>query len=150
MLTQSAVCVCVYVEIKVKRQGTLTPALHGAVCASASGSTEYRDLLTSQALLVSQASLDRQQAFVAPCANAAVIRILLGCQNWILQLLTFATYTSQQKVSLFMPLALWQAMNLETCFTPVVLQNSCALVQHLRCAASTLHGEELELRQLCW
>ena len=66
-------------------QDFLTPALHGAVCASASGSTENRGLLTSQALLVSQASLGRQQlqASVAPCANAAVIRILLGCQNWI-------------------------------------------------------------------
>ena len=61
----------------------LTPALHGAVSASASGSTENRGLLTSQALLVSQASLGRQQAFVAPCADAAVFRILLGCQNWI-------------------------------------------------------------------
>ena len=32
----------------------LTQALHGPVCASASGSTGNRDLLTSQALLVSQ------------------------------------------------------------------------------------------------
>ena len=64
-------------------QSVLTPALHGAVFASASGGTDIRGLLTCQALLVSQASLGRQQAFVARCADAAVIKILLGCQNWI-------------------------------------------------------------------
>ena len=64
----------------------LTQALIGAVCASASGSTGNRGLLTSQALLVSQASLGRQQAFVASCASAAVIRLLLACQHWILHL----------------------------------------------------------------
>ncbi len=63
-----------------------TQALNGAVGASASGSTGNRGLLTSQALLVSQASLGRQQAFVASCASAAVIRLLLACQNWILHL----------------------------------------------------------------
>ena len=60
-------------------QSLFTQALHGAVCASASGSTENRGLLTSQALLVSQASLGRQQAFVAFCASAAVARLLLCC-----------------------------------------------------------------------
>ena len=49
-------------------------------------STENRGLLTSQALLVAQASSGRHQAFVASCANAAVVRLLLGCQDWILHL----------------------------------------------------------------
>ena len=110
-------------------QEFLTPALHGAVCASASGSTENRGLLTSQAVPVSQASLGRQQAFVAPGANvnAAVIRILLGCQNWIphLRAVDFAMYTSQHRVSLLKPLALWQALDLETCFYP------CCVVKFL-------------------
>ena len=47
----------------------LTEALHGAVCASADGCTGNRGLLTAQALLVSQASLGRQQAFEASCAK---------------------------------------------------------------------------------
>ena len=67
-------------------QGLFTQALHGAVCASASGSTENRGLLTFQALLVSRASLGRQQAFVAFVQSAAVTRLLLCCQNWILYL----------------------------------------------------------------
>ena len=111
-------------------QDFLTPALHGAVCASASGSTENRGLLTSQALLVSQASLGRQQAFVAPCANAAVIRILLGCQNWIphLRAVYFChVHKSTQSIAAYASraLALGQALNLETCFYP------CCVVKFL-------------------
>ena len=77
-------------SVKAREGQTLakffTQALHGTVCASASGSTENRGLLTSQTLLVSQASLGRQQASVASSANAAVVRLLLGCQNWKLHL----------------------------------------------------------------
>ena len=95
VLAQSAVSVCVEVKVKVKQsrqvkgklsQDFLTQALQGAVGASASGSTDNKGLLTSQALPLSQASLGRQQAFVVSCASAAVTRLLLCCQSWILQL----------------------------------------------------------------
>ena len=56
----------------------LTQALQGAVGASASGSTENKGLLTSQAL--SRASLGRQQAFVVSCASAAVTRLCFAAK----------------------------------------------------------------------
>ena len=117
-------------------QNCLTPALHGAACASASGSTENRGLLTSQALLVSQASLGRQQAFVAPCANAAVIRILLACQNWILHLRAadFCHLHKSTQTIAAHALALWQALNLETCFYPCcVVKFLCTCPVAVRC-----------------
>ena len=119
-------------------QDFLTPALHGAVCASVSGSTENRGLLTSQALLVSQASLGRQQAFVAPCANVAVIRILLGCQNWIphLRVVDFchvhkstqsiAAYASSARASLELGDLL---LPLLCCKVPVHLSSTCGALR---------------------
>ena len=141
VLTAPAVSVSVKVKVKVKvkqsRQGKgklsqdfLTQALQGAVGASASGSTENKGLLTSQALPLSQASLGRQQAFVVSCASAAVTRLLLCCQTWILQL-TAVDFAHVHGVSLLMPLAHWHALNLDTCFHP------CHAVEHL-CTCPTL------------
>ena len=111
MLAQSAVCVKVEHQGK-DRANCYKLSLHGAVCASARGSTENRGLLTSQALLVSQASLCRKQAFVAFAQSAAVtIDCYLGYYTW--KLLTFDTYTGQHKVSRLMLLAHWHAS--ETC-----------------------------------
>ena len=126
-----------------------TPALHGAVCAFASGSTENRGLLTSQALLVSQASLGRQQAFVAPCANAAVIRILLGCQNWIPQLraVDFChVHKSTQSIAADASSALVSLelgdllLPLLCCKIPVHLSSTCGALRPLS-AAMNLRSE---------
>ena len=58
----------------------------GPVCASASGSAEFRGLLTSQSLLVSQVSLCRQQAFVASCAKCCCYQPVALLPKWVLHL----------------------------------------------------------------
>ena len=132
-------------------QKFLTPALHGAVCASASGSIENRGLLTSQALLVSQASLGRQQAFMAPGANAAVIRILHGCQNWILHLsaVNFChVHKSTQSIAAYASSAL-ASLELRDLLSPLLC---CKITVHLSstCGALRPLSSELEFKKVCW
>ena len=121
MLAQSAVCVCV----KVKRQGKGR---------------------TSQALLVSQASLGRQQAFVAPCANAAVIRMLPGCQNWIprLRAVDFChVHKSTQSIAAYACSALASLelgdllLTLLCCKVPVHLSSTCGALRPLSAAVNS-------------
>ena len=121
--------------------GFFTQALQGAVGACASGSTENRGLLTSQALLVSQASLGKQQAFVASCANAAVTRLLLCYRNWIPRFKAIRLLTRTQANCVATHGIVANASSpvacLELAVTPVMLQVYCALDQHFLCAAST-------------
>ena len=118
-------------------QDFLTQALHGTVCASASISTENRGLLTSQALLVSQAGLGRQQAFVASCASAAVVRLLLGCQNWILhqRAVHFChVHKSTQSIAAYASSAL-ASLKLEDLLSPLLC---CKIAVHLSSTCGAL------------
>ena len=141
------------VKVKQSRQGKgklsqdfLTQALQGAVGASASGSTENKGLLTSQALPLSQASLGRQQAFVVSCASAAVTRLLLCCQTWILQLtaVDFAhVHKSTRGIApyAFSALACLEPGHLlsplSCCKTPVHLSDPCGALRSLSSAVNS-------------
>ena len=105
-----------------------------------------RGLLTSQALLVSQASLGRQQAFVAPCANAAVIRMLPGCQNWIphLRAVDFChVHKSTQSIAAYACSALASLelgdllLPLLCCKVPVHLSSTCGALRPLSAAVNS-------------
>ena len=120
-----------------------TQASHGAVCASASASTENRCLLTSQALLVPRASLGRQQAFVAFVQSAAVTRLLLCCQNWILHLRAVDLHKSTQSIASYASSALAclelrdLLLFLLCCKRPMQLYNTCGALRPLSAAVSS-------------
>ena len=148
-----SVSVCVEVKVKQSRQGKgklsqdfLTQALQGAVGASASGSTENKGLLTSQALPLSQASLGRQQAFVVSCASAAVTMLLLCCQTWILQLTAVDFAHVHKSTRGIAPYALSALACLEPghllsplscCKTPVHLSDPCGALRSLSSAVNS-------------
>ena len=107
---------------------------------------------------MSQASLGRQQAFVAPCANAAVISIsvfffifwvismLPGCQNWIphLRAVDFChVHKSTQSIVAYACSALASLelgdlfLPLLCCKVPVHLSSTCGALRPLSAAVNS-------------
>ena len=123
------------------------------------GSTENKGLLTSQALPLSQASLGRQQAFVVFCASAAVTRLLLCCQTWILQLtaVDFAhVHKSTRGIApyAFSALACLEPGHLlsplSCCKTPVHLSDPCGALRSISSAVnSNIERCAAQLAVLC-
>ncbi len=61
-------------------------------CAYATGYRQNRNLLTEQALPLSEGSLSRQQVFGISCVLALADSTLCCCRNWILQITAVLFY----------------------------------------------------------